>query len=146
MQPEERATHGAGQFSGKIAGLNVSASASAPANEINIQATSVASAALSGTTLTMFNGGTTVATLALAGSPVSGAYALVQADGGLGGYDVFLSDALPVVISAGASITGLTDQSTDVIAATVTDPDGVADVEVYDGATNLGAATLSDGV
>ena len=82
-------------FSGRIAGLNVGASATTATNEINIQAP-ITKAVLSGSTITVLNGATTVGTLALSAAPVQGAYAVVQADGTLGGFDVFLSNAPPV--------------------------------------------------
>ena len=71
-------------FSGKIAGLNVGASATTATNEINIQALAT-KAVLSGSTITVLNGATTVATIALSAAPVHGAYAVVQADAALGG-------------------------------------------------------------
>ena len=80
-------------FAGNITGLAVGASATVPTNDVNIQAT-VTTARLSGSQITVLNGTTTVASLNLSAAPIAGAYAVVRADAALGGYDVFLSNAV----------------------------------------------------
>ena len=81
-------------FGGTIAGLNVGPVSTSPTNELNIQAP-ITKAVVAGSTLTLLNGATTVATLALSAAPVAGAYAVIQADAVLGGSDVFLTNAPP---------------------------------------------------
>ncbi len=95
-------------FNGSIAGLSVSASATVPTNEVNIQAT-VTKATLSGSQITVLDGTTTVATLHLSSAPSVGAYAAIRADTALGGYDVFLtnaSNAAPAVTWSPGTETG----------------------------------------
>jgi Hint domain len=78
-------------FSGRIAGLTVS-STSTPTNDIDIPVAAATDALISGSTLTVLNGATTVATIALSSAPAAGVYGHVQTDSVLGGYDIFLSN------------------------------------------------------
>ncbi|HEY0422974.1 MAG TPA: Ig-like domain-containing protein [Rhodopila sp.] len=134
-------------FSGKIAGLNVGASATIPTNAINIQAV-VSKAVLAGSTLTIFNGSTIVAALALSATPVQGAYAVFRANATLGGYDVFLSNEPPVAPSAPALAAGsdsgtkgdrITNIATPVFTGTGVTGDTVT---LFDGTTAVGSATV----
>ena len=95
------------QFNGTVAGLNVGASATVPTNKINLQSAAT-KAVLSGNTITVSNAGKLIATLVLSATPAAGAYALVAADSALGGKDVFLSNAPPVVTVSGTAQEGQT--------------------------------------
>ena len=77
------------QFGGTISGLNAGSSTIVPTNAINIQAT-VTGAVLSGNTITVYDNGTTVATLALAEAPVAGTSRNSGRRHARGHYDVFL--------------------------------------------------------
>ena len=137
-------------FSGHVAGLNVGASASVATNRINIQA-AASSAVLSGTTLTVFNGATTVATLSLAAPAAAGAYALVQADAVLGGTDIYLSNQPPVAPGApvltAANDSGVKGDGITNVAAAVFTGTGIAGdvVTLLDGAASIGTATVGAG-
>ncbi|MEA2790189.1 MAG: large repetitive protein, partial [Acetobacteraceae bacterium] len=133
-------------FNGKIAGLSVGPSATVPTNAINIQ-TAVTGAVLSGSTLTIVNGSTTVATLALSAAPISGAYAVVQANSALGGYDVFLSNEPPAGPGLGldpSSDSGIAgDNVTNVIAPVITGTGVAGDtITLFQGGSPVGSATV----
>jgi large repetitive protein len=137
-------------FSGKIAGLNVGASATTATNEINIQ-TPITKAVLTGSTITVLNGATTVGTLALSAAPVHGAYAVVRSDATLGGSDIFLSNEPPVAPAgmtiASASDSGTKGDNVTNVAAPLITGTGVAGdtIALLDGATSVGTATVAAG-
>lgn len=134
-------------FGGRIAGLNVGASAAAPTNAVNVQAT-ITRAVLAGNAITLFNGAATVGTLTLAATPAAGAYAVARADAALGGTDVFLSNQPPEgptgLALAPASDSGAKgDRLTNVATPTITG-DGVAgdSVTLFDGKAVVGTGVV----
>lgn len=137
-------------FNGKIAGLNVGPSATTASNEINIQAP-VTKAVLSGSTITVFNGASSVATLALSAAPTPGAYAVVVADATLGGSDVFLSNQPPpaptTLVLAPVSDSGTKgDNLTKVVTPTITGSGLAGDtITLLDGAAPVGSTTVGVG-
>ncbi len=137
-------------FNGKIAGLNVGASATTASNEINIQAAAT-KAVLSGSTITVFNGATSVATLALSSAPTPGAYAVLVADATLGGNDVFLSNQPPpapttLVLSPASDSGTKGDNLTKVATPTFTGSGVVGDkITLLDGAAPVGSTTVGAG-
>ena len=106
---------------------------------------------LSGSTLTVLNGATTVATLALGAAPIHGAYAVVQADATLGGIDMFLSNQPPVAPAgltlAPASDSGTKGDNVTNVAAPLITGTGIAGdtIALLDGATSVGTATVAAG-
>ena len=92
--------------------------------------------------------GTWSASVTLVGE---GSHSLVaQADDAAGntGTSAAVVDVLDTsapTLTVGQSVAGLTNQTTAVLSGTVGDLNGVAHVEIYDGATDLGAATLTPG-
>jgi hypothetical protein len=131
------------QFNGKITGLNVGSSATIPTNAVNIQAT-VTKATLSGNTIIVSNGATTVATLSLSATPATGSNAVAEADATLGGYDVFLTNApstAPTVSWSPGLATGA--EGSAIALGTIT-PTGTTLTSVLVSGIPVGA-TLSDG-
>ena len=134
-------------FGGTIAGLNVGPVSTSPTNELNVQAP-ITKAVVAGSTLTLLNGATTVATLALSAAPVAGTYAVIQADAGLGGSDVFLTNAPPgapggLALAAASDSGAKGDGITNIAAAQITGKGVAGDtVTLLDGATTAGSAIV----
>ena len=131
------------RFGGSIAGLNVGTSTTVPTNAINIQ-TTVTGAVLSGNTITVSNGATTVASLVLSAAPAAGTSIVTRADPTLGGYDVFLTNSgnpLPTVTWTPGTETGV--EGGAIVLGTIT-PTGTGLTSVLVSGIPIDA-TLGDG-
>ncbi len=97
------------QFGGTISGLSAGTSTITPTNAVDIQ-TTVTGAVLSGSTITVSNNASVVATLVLSAAPAAGSTVVTRADATLGGFDVFLVNSgnpLPTVTWSPTTETGV---------------------------------------